>query len=86
MAQTSPESKNNNSNRRHGKKALRGKPIFYDEKKERVQLMLTPKAKAIMDKFANAIGESRSEWLELHLRAIGGQAKENAPGQNQKDS
>ena len=72
MAETSPESENNNLNRRKGKKALRGKPIFYEEKKERVQLMLTPKAKAIMDRFASAIGESRSQWLELHLRAIAG--------------
>ena len=78
MTPTSPESENNKLNRRKGKKALRGKPIFYEEKKKRVQVMLTPKAISIMDGYASAIDESRSQWLELHLRAIG--------GQNQKDS
>lgn len=68
-------SKSNRSypKKRKGQKATRGKPLFFDEKKERVQVMLTPKAIKILDNFAKIRSESRSQWLELHLRAIGNQ-------------
>lgn len=51
---------------------MRGKPIFHEEKKEKRSVMLTQFAWDSIGRFADAIGKSKSEWLELHIRAISG--------------
>ena len=54
-----------------GQKAQRGKPIYYDEVKERISVMLTPTSINILNIVAEAEGLSRSEYLERLLRKIG---------------
>lgn len=56
--------------KRVGQKAMRNQPIFYKEKKRRIQLTLTPTAIEILENMASAANESKSQWLEMHLRGI----------------
>ena len=49
---------------RKGIKAAKGQPIFYSEKKQRVNLTLTPTASEGLEKFAQALNLSVSEFVE----------------------
>lgn len=74
MSEQKPDSeKSNLSNKRKGQKAMRGKPLFYDEQKKKRNFNLTDTSWNFIGTLASAIGLSRSEWLERHIRAIRGE-------------
>lgn len=58
-------------NPRKGQKALRGKPLFYNEKKNKHNVNLTNTSWNLLGKLSASVGLSRSEWLERHLRVVG---------------
>jgi hypothetical protein len=49
---------------RKGIKTAKGQPIFYSEKKQRVNLTLTPTASEGLEKFAQVFNLSVSEFVE----------------------
>ena len=49
---------------RRGIKTSKGQPIFYNENKKRVNLTLTPTASEGLEKFAQALNLSVSEFIE----------------------
>jgi hypothetical protein len=51
-----------------GKACRRGEPVYYEEKKRAINLMLTPRAISVLTEIAQEIGQSRSEVIELALR------------------
>lgn len=53
-----------------GQKCVRGKPLYYDEVKKRVSLMLTPTVINKLDVAANNSELSRTEFLERLLRKV----------------
>lgn len=55
---------------RSGIKTSKGKPIFYAEKKRRVNLTLTPTASEGLEKFAQALNLSVSEFIERIGRGL----------------
>ena len=55
---------------RKGIKTSKGQPIFYAEKKQRVNLTLTPTASQGLGKFAQALNLSISEFIERIGRGI----------------
>jgi len=57
---------------RQGKKGMRGRPLYYDEVKQKKHFMLTPTAIEILEELAAEQGLSNSEALEQLLRTTGG--------------
>jgi hypothetical protein len=57
---------------RQGKKGMRGRPIYYDEVKQKKHFMLTPTAIEILEELAAKQALSNSEALEQLLRTVGG--------------
>jgi len=55
---------------RKGTKTSKGQPIFYSEKKQRVNLTLTPTASEGLEKFAQALNLSVSEFIERIGRGL----------------
>jgi predicted transcriptional regulator len=55
-----------------GKKAIRGFPLIYTERKKRYDLMLTPSAYQVLREIAQEQNLSISEALERHLRKLKG--------------
>lgn len=55
---------------RRGIKTAKGQPIFYAEKKQRVNLTLTPTASEGLEKFAQPLNLSVSEFMERIGRGI----------------
>lgn len=54
-----------------GEKAMRGKPLYYDELKQSINLKLTPTAKKVLSDLAYETQLSRSEFEERFLRQVG---------------
>jgi hypothetical protein len=52
-----------------GKKCRRGEPVYYDEKKQHLNITLTPFAIAQLEELAGSEGCSRSEVIERWLRS-----------------
>ena len=55
---------------RKGIKTVKGQPVFYGEKKKRVNFTLTPTALEELEKFAQALNLSVSEFIERIGRGI----------------
>lgn len=51
-----------------GTACRRGQPVYYDETKRAINLMLTPTAIDILTQIAQEMGQSRSEVIEVALR------------------
>ncbi|NEU71832.1 ribbon-helix-helix protein, CopG family [Hassallia byssoidea VB512170] len=53
-----------------GKKRTRDQPVFYDEKKQKYTITLTPKTWKKLQALAVDTGVSASEFIERTIRAI----------------
>ena len=65
--QQKPDYMKKNSHK--GTPCRRNKPIYYDEVKKNINLMLTPTALSILEELATQMKISRSEVIERWLRS-----------------
>jgi hypothetical protein len=52
----------------HNKKCTRGEGIYYDERKQKLHLTLTPSSQRILEEVATKMNLSKSEVVERILR------------------
>jgi len=67
---TSPPYQRKQPGKHKGYKAERGVPLYHNELKKRISIMLTPTAIDILGKMAEETENSRSEFLEKLLKEI----------------